>query len=106
MVAIDLAYAANTLQRRLIANVAADGIARIGGVYHYAASIDDLRRTPQQPQLRMGGMDFKVLAHKPQQVNVPRHAGKPRLDLKDLNLPRWRLNLMITTPKRGHRESL
>src|SRR5688500_6811601 len=91
MACIKLPDSANPLQCRLVTNVTTHGITRIGRIYHHTSGIDGFSRALEQAWLRMGRMDFDVLAHKAAQSNT----GPDTLEICAFT----RSNRMITTLK-------
>ena len=59
---IDLAYRADALHRRLVADVTAEGVARIRRIDDHPAVANDRDRLADQPQLRIIGMNGKNCA--------------------------------------------
>jgi hypothetical protein len=60
---IQLPYAADALDCILVAELAAQGIARIGRIDDDAAVADDIDSLPDQPLLRIVGMDTEEQGH-------------------------------------------
>jgi len=60
---IELADALDSLHRRFIADMATQCVARIGGVNHQPAPVDDRDRLLNQAPLRVVGMNFEELGH-------------------------------------------
>ncbi len=60
---VHVADASDALHRRLVADVAAERVARVRGVRDHAARADDVHRLADEPRLRVLRMHRKVLRH-------------------------------------------
>ena len=63
MFVIQLAQAANPLDRRLVTNMATNGVGRIGRIDDHAAGLDDFHRLFNQARLRILRVNLKKLTH-------------------------------------------
>jgi len=63
MTVVDVADGADAIHRRLIADLASQRIARVGGIHDQSARVHDLRSLLQQARLWMSWMNQKVLCH-------------------------------------------
>ena len=75
---VDAADLADPLRRRRVAEVAAERVARIGRVGDHAAVAQDRRRLPDEPRLRIGGVNVEELAMtRPRRPDL-RYNARPR----------------------------
>ena len=60
---VNVAYAPHALHRRLVADVAAQRVAGVGGVHDHAAITHDLSRAAYQSRLRVERVNGEELGH-------------------------------------------
>ena len=65
MMPVGLTDAPYALQRVLVPEMPAEGVARVGRISDDAAATDDVRRPADEPHLGIDWMQFEIFAHSP-----------------------------------------